>query len=431
MQSSRIPNKCARDINGKSLLEHLHTRLLKTGIDVTYAYPWIDLAEYQELFYSFEKTGFTTFAGWDDDPLHRMYKAAKDQGLDTIIRVVHDKIFVDDVQVKYALNKFEEMKLDYMYSSTFTDGTAFEIISFKALEAAAQKFKNVEHITYAIKAVTDNSYDMNWKGLFVKDARLLVDFPEDLDLMTTIFACLGNDCSQMDVYKFLHENPWAKKLNKLPKVTIYTCGFNAENWINEAMNSVISQRNFIEDFEYILVDDCSSDKTALLMSQVAASFPNVRYIRNTNNLGLASSSNIALSKARGKHIIRLDADDRFVGNNCVETMLEEITKQKLDALYPNYYDGNHKVIGLGAVEHHPAGTLFKTLALNHIRFRDGLRHFDGKDLYLRAKELLKIGYLNRPIFFYRHHVTSLSKNNLEERALIKEKMENNIEEFTL
>jgi len=49
MQSSRIPNKCARDINGKSLLEHLHTRLLKTGINVTYAYPWIDLAEYQEI----------------------------------------------------------------------------------------------------------------------------------------------------------------------------------------------------------------------------------------------------------------------------------------------------------------------------------------------------------------------------------------------
>lgn len=427
MKSSRIPNKCSVDLNGRSILEHLHTRLLKSKIDITYAYPSTDIEAYKKLFLSFENDKFNRFIGEDEDPLKRMYFAAKQNSLDIIIRVTHDKIFVDEVQLQYALTIFKEKKLDYLYSSSFTAGTAFEIISIKALEEATHRFQKVEHITYAIKAVTDNSLDLDWDDLYFNDLRLLIDFPEDLDLMRTIFANLGNDCSQLDVIKFMVKNSWAKNINKLPKATIYTCAYNAAEWILETMNSVITQSNFFSDYEYILVDDCSNDRTSYLMSRAASMSPNIKYIRNTENLGLASSSNIALSRARGKYIIRLDADDYFIGNNCVKTMLDEIKKDNLDALYPNYYNGDFKVIGLGASEHHPAGTMFKTLALNHIRFKDGLRHFDGKDLYIRAKELLNIGYLNRPIFFYRQHDKSLSKNNLEERAMIKEMMESGID----
>jgi spore coat polysaccharide biosynthesis protein SpsF (cytidylyltransferase family) len=429
MKSTRVPNKCALDINGKSILEHLHSRLLKAEIPIIYAYPNADASEYKKLFYTFEGRsstyfpGYNVFMGHDDDPLQRMYQAAKRNKLDTIIRVVHDKIFVDDVQIKYALQEYRKKGLDYLYSSTFTDGTAFEIFSFEALEKAATKFKNVEHITYAIKAVSEKSLDYNWDGLYCENIRLLIDFPEDVDLMRTLFAVLGNDCSQMDVLKFMTKNTYALNINKLPKVTIYTCAYNADKWVEETMYSVLRQNNFATDYEYILVDDCSTDNTALLMSRVASHFPNVKYIRNTKNIGLASSSNLALSRARGKHIIRLDADDTFVGNNCIEMMLAESRKQNVDALYPNYYNGNYKTIGLGAAEHHPAGTLFKTLALNHIRFKDGLRHYDGLDVYKRAKEFLNIGYLNRPIFFYRHHTTSMSKNNLDERAEIKRRIE--------
>jgi len=425
MKSSRIPNKVTRKLNNIPVLEHLHNRLIKTGIPTVYAYPMSDAMAYNELFYNFENKDFKTTFGYDNDPLKRMHKAACEYDLDIIIRVVHDKIFIDDKQLLMALGEFKKRKLDYLYSTTFTDGTAFEIISRRALTKAAKSFDKVEHITYAVKAITTNSYNMDQGFLYAKDIRLLIDYPKDLDLMTTIFACLGNDCTQVDALVFMADNPWAKEINKLPKVTVYTCGFNAEKYLREAMNSVITQDNFIDEYEYILVDDFSSDKTAIMMAEFAATLPNVTYIRNTKNLGLASSSNVALSRARGKYIIRLDADDYFVGNNCINYMIKKMNEIEVDALYPNYYKGNYQTIGPAALNHHPAGTLFKTIALNHIRFKDGLRHYDGTELYLRAKDILKIGYLSRPIFFYRQHDASLSRNNLTERALIKENIENN------
>lgn len=429
LNSTRIPRKALRKINGKPIIEHILDRQLKYGFNVVMAVP----AEERDLWFdTINKYGEKVlwYFGFKENPMERMLEAAKLYDVKTIVRQTHDKIFLDPDQIKYALEVFGMEKVDYLTSSSFIAGTAFEVFTREVLERAVRKFKeeNIEHITYAIKAVTDKVKDLAMFELWPKDMRLLIDFPEDLELMECLMGSLGNDCSLKDVLNFIKDNPWAKNFNRLPDVTIYTCAYNGEAYIREAINSVISLRNF-RKYEFILVDDCSSDKTSLYMNEVASYYPNVKYIRNAKNLGLASSSNVALASAKGKYIVRLDADDYFIGNNSIEVMLDEIESKKLDALYPNFYEGNFKTIGLGASHHHPAGTLFKTLALNHLRFKEGLRGYDGLELYKRAKEQLKIGYLNRPIFFYRQHEDSLSKNNLEERVKIKQEIENNKVDF--
>ena len=423
IKSSRVPNKCTLDINGKAVLNHLHSRLIKTDLPIVYAYPRAEESEYRKLFYTFDNCDFNTYSGYDDDPLKRMSWAADENDLDIIIRVVHDKIFVNPCHIKNCLKLFKDQGLDYLYSNDFVDGTAFEIFSKEVLKEAADKYKNVEHITYAMKAVSKKSYCVGADKGEHKDTRLLIDFPEDIDLMNTVFACLGNDCSQQQVLDFIKDNTWVRKINKLPKITIYTCAYNAEKWIERTMESVSLQNDFKTDYEYILIDDCSTDKTSFLMSRFASRHSNVKYIRNSRNIGLASSSNLALSKARSKYIVRIDADDYLVGYDCLSSMLGELIVLGLDALYPNFYNGTLDSIGEGCENHHPAGALFKTLALNHIRFKDGLRNLEGLDIYLRAKEFLNIGYLKRPIFFYRHHNSSMSKTNLKERAETRKQIE--------
>jgi hypothetical protein len=94
-----------------------------------------------------------------------------------------------------------------------------------------------------------------------------------------------------------------------------------------------------------------------------------------------------------------------------------------DAIYPDHYLGSLTCIEKGNVHHHAGGTIFRTRALNHLKFTDGLRGYEGFDLFERAKTQLKIGYHERPAFFYRQHNASLSKKDPELRRRIKLEIE--------
>ena len=416
--STRLPGKPFRKISGTPILAHLCRRLAQTKIPVILAIPPNDLNAYAKL--STKDDGISmVFVGDEHDPLARMYAAAKDQGIDNIIRVTHDKIFVDPTLVLSALDCYLQNNLDYLYSSQFTDGSGFEIISFNALEKAAKKFKNVEFISYAIRSVTDNSINFEVPPEYQSDTRLLIDYPEDMQLMQTIFSVRGPSCTLLDVLAMCNENDWIKRINKLPELTLYTCVYNGEKFIERCMGSISKQKGFRE-VEYIIVDDCSTDSTYYLASKFASLYPNVTLIRNEKNLGLASSSNVALKAAKGKYIMRMDADDWFVHDHSARDMLNCIKRRGLEAIYPNNYFGSLGVTQNGKDCHHVGGSIFSTRAINHVKFMEGLRGFEGLDFFVRAKDILKIGYLNKPIFFYAQHPNSMSKTNLAAREKIKQ-----------
>lgn len=418
--SQRVRGKVLEKINGKPVLSHLLDRLTKIkGMDVILAVPTAERDHFQEFLLPYD---IEIIYGWDDDPLHRMYYAAKRYNLDHIVRVTHDKILVDPDCIYEVFNKYMAKGLDYAYSSDLPAGCGFEIISLKALEAAAQSYQGVEHISYAIKAVTDNKADIPLHSPPRSQDRFLIDFPEDLKFMRTLFACAGDNISMQEAIYYCNQNPWLKSINRQPKFTIYTCAYNAEAYVQETLFRTIQQTVFT-DCEYLLIDDHSTDGTTRIMAETASNFDNVHFIRNDKNMGLAASSNLALSRARGQYIVRIDADDYFTRLDSIESMENEIRDRKLDAVYPGYYDGAVGKVGKPETHHHAAGTLFKTRALNHIKFTDKLRNYEGYDLYLRAKSHLAIGYINAPLFFYRHTPNSMSRSNLEERAQVKKEIE--------
>jgi spore coat polysaccharide biosynthesis protein SpsF (cytidylyltransferase family) len=417
--STRIPEKCFRLINGKPLLNHLLERCLKTELEVALAVPLRDAHAFRK----YESNdGAHLYYGHDEDPMARLHAAAIAMNLDAVIRVCHDKVFITPELIWRACRFFELKNLDYLYSSQFTAGSGFEVISTQALALAVAKYKGVEHVSYAIKNVTANSLDMDIPDEYRSPYRFLVDYPEDLTLLETIFASVGQDCSLYQAIEFMKVHPWAQRLNQLPKLTVYTCAYNAEAWIEKAMGSVFEQAGYRE-MEYILVDDHSTDRTPLLMAKAAAQHPNVKFIRNPQNLGLASSSNVALQAARGPFIVRLDADDYFVGRTALMSLLDEITASGRDAIYPNNYFGSLKKIQNGKEQRHIGGAIFRRSAINHVKFTELLRGYDGLDFFLRAKDQLNIGYYGLPTFFYRQRKGSMSKTNQAERAKLKAEIE--------
>lgn len=418
VDSERLPNKPFRKINGVPVLELLIRRLQKCKLPIFIAYPVEQDSSYRYLA-QFDNVWLhpSTHA---NDPLKRMYECADHNKVDTIIRVSHDKIFVDSKDVAAALHDFHTMGLEYLYGSKFTPGTGFEIIGFKALERAQEKFKNVEYIGYSVRAVTDKIYNFNPRH-HVGNYRFLIDYESDMKLLDVVLSQLGNDCELSQVFNYIDNNPELKQINANPILTIYTCAHNGAEWLQDAMDSVAMQTGF-KSFEYIIIDDHSKDETTELVAKFALKNKNVSWLRNDKNMGLASSSNLALKKARGKYIVRLDADDFFKSPHALNSLIREIEEVGSEVVYPDNYFGDYNTIQKGNEKHHIGGAIFDKAALTHLKFTEGLTDHDSLDVFLRAKEQLKISYYEQPIFFYRQHGKSMSKTNLERRAKIEKKM---------
>ena len=90
-----------------------------------------------------------------------------------------------------------------------------------------------------------------------------------------------------------------------PAVSVILPAFNAEKYLGEAVDSILSQT--FADFELIVVNDGSTDRTLEILR--SNSDYRVQIITNDKNLGLAKSLNVGISKARGRYIARQDADD--------------------------------------------------------------------------------------------------------------------------
>ena len=92
-----------------------------------------------------------------------------------------------------------------------------------------------------------------------------------------------------------------------PLVTIYMPVFNAIPYLSQAIESILNQS--YSNFEFIIVDDASTDNSWKVIKSYAKKDSRIIAIKNHINLGVSLTSNIAISKAKGKFLARMDADD--------------------------------------------------------------------------------------------------------------------------
>lgn len=100
-----------------------------------------------------------------------------------------------------------------------------------------------------------------------------------------------------------------------PAISVVTIFFNAERFLNEAIESVLGQT--YDHWELILVDDGSTDKSTEIAVSYASLHPErVRYLEHPShqNLGMSVSRNSGMAMARGDYIAFLDSDDVWFPN---------------------------------------------------------------------------------------------------------------------
>lgn len=91
----------------------------------------------------------------------------------------------------------------------------------------------------------------------------------------------------------------------MPVVSVLMPVFNAEKYVEEAINSILDQT--LKDFELIVLNDASTDASKNIILSIQDT--RIRYIENETNQGLAYSRNRLLGEANSKYIAWLDADD--------------------------------------------------------------------------------------------------------------------------
>ncbi|PIU73116.1 glycosyl transferase family 2 [Candidatus Shapirobacteria bacterium CG06_land_8_20_14_3_00_40_12] len=98
-----------------------------------------------------------------------------------------------------------------------------------------------------------------------------------------------------------------KNQNQKPIVSVYMPVFNAAPYLPQAIESVLNQT--YSNFEFIIIDDASTDSSWKIIKSYASLDKRIKVRRNSINLGVSLTSNIAISLVRGSFLARIDADD--------------------------------------------------------------------------------------------------------------------------
>ncbi|MCQ2522896.1 MAG: glycosyltransferase [Lachnospiraceae bacterium] len=113
--------------------------------------------------------------------------------------------------------------------------------------------------------------------------------------------------------------------------------YNGELTLKRAIDSILRQT--YEDFELIIVNDCSTDNTESVCQEAAENDSRIIVINNTSNVGQGESRNIGLRKAKGEYIYFCDSDD-YAEDKILEVLLDKMMSADVDITCCDYWQYN-------------------------------------------------------------------------------------------
>lgn len=209
-----------------------------------------------------------------------------------------------------------------------------------------------------------------------------------------------------------------------PAISVVMSVHNGLSFLGAAIDSVLRQS--FADFEFVIVDDGSTDGSADALDRHAASDPRIRLLHR-NRGGLTSALNAGIAMAQGKFVARIDSDDvaepdrlarQFEFLRSHEECLVVGSAVTLidpdgDALGIRKYPTEHDAIearhlqGDGAVPHPTA--MFRYEAWQAVGgYREAFPCAQDLDLWLRLGEVGRLANLEVPLLRYRLHASAVS-----------------------
>ncbi len=213
---------------------------------------------------------------------------------------------------------------------------------------------------------------------------------------------------------------------KQPVVSIIMSVYNGEAFLAGAIESILCQT--YRDFEFIMIDDCSQDKTEKIIKSYGDK--RIMYVHNEKNLGLPASLNKGLFLSHGRYIARQDHDDVSVPQRLEKEVafLEEHPDIALVGSHSKLIDqAGHvfsmlcpptqdKVIKERLKEHNSfchGSVLFRKEVIKKVgAYREKAKYIEDYDLWLRIAEHYNLANIDMPLYLLRRTISSLSTRNL-------------------
>jgi len=199
-----------------------------------------------------------------------------------------------------------------------------------------------------------------------------------------------------------------------PLISVIVAAYNAEKYIGRCLRSLLHQTLTHDQYEIIVINDGSDDKTAYALELFHDA---VITIENKQNKGLPASINMGILAARGEYVVRVDSDDYVNGNflNFLYLFLDQ--NPNFHAVACDYWLVNDKEEWLERVncmlQPIACGILFRKRDLIDIGMYDEeFRCHEDQDLRIRFQKKYTVKHLELPLYRYRRHENNLT-NNLE------------------
>lgn len=205
-----------------------------------------------------------------------------------------------------------------------------------------------------------------------------------------------------------------------PRISVVMAAYNGAEFLPAAIDSILNQT--YTDFEFIIIDDGSSDATPEVIRGYAD--PRIRTVRNPQNLGLIGSLNRGLDMAQGELIARMDADDEALPNRFEEqvrfldahpeigvcgTALETFGTRVENRVVECKPAHLRCMLLFETGMNHNTVMLRRSIILQHnLRYDPGYPHAEDYELWSRLADLTQLANLPDKLVRYRLHPESVS-----------------------
>jgi glycosyltransferase involved in cell wall biosynthesis len=217
----------------------------------------------------------------------------------------------------------------------------------------------------------------------------------------------------------------------MPKITILMSVYNGLPFLEDSIQSILNQS--FKDFEFLIIDDCSSDTSLEVLETYIKKDERIRLIKNNKNQGLGYNLKKGVELAKGDYIARMDDDDISLPHR-LQTQYDFATKNPDIDIIGSYAtdideNGNEKGLRKMPISNddiikyiwtcpiiHPTAFIKKEALIKAGSYGNEKRRQDYALWFRCAKAGLKFANIPEPLLKYRFEDSYYKKNNM--RALL-------------
>lgn len=217
-----------------------------------------------------------------------------------------------------------------------------------------------------------------------------------------------------------------------PTVSVIMSVYNGAPYLYACMQSILQQH--FDDFEFLVVNDGSSDGSSEILQNLAAADSRIRLIERENR-GLVFSLNELVAEARAPLLARMDCDDIAMPDRFSKQVTFMQTNPGIGILGSNTHDLNEYGLIIKATEEYPLSpsaarqwlkngppvchpsVMMRTAIIRELGgYRAAFRHAEDYDLWLRAALITDICNLPDRLLLYRRSSQQISQKHAGEQA---------------